>query len=292
MKILLIAVYYGRWPAWFPAFLRSCRFNPSVDWLIVTDLPPPPVDLPNVRFLHMTMPELAARATRRLGVEVRIARPYKICDLRPAFGVVFEVQLEGYDFWGHCDLDVIWGDIRAFVPDSVLTACDVISARKDHVCGHFTLFRNREELNSLFGRDATYPTVLRSDSHYYYDEVGMTALVRAAAQAGRLKVHWPRFLPNFPDNDGKRAHPSRIGPYVNRWVWRDGKVFHRGVYESEVMYLHFMTWNRSLRTCHFGYDAEPASFYISYSHIGTDERDRPAGGIAESVRCIYAVLKS
>jgi hypothetical protein len=58
------------------------------------------------------------------------------------------------------------------------------------------------------------------------------------------------------------------------------------------MYLHFMTWNRSLRTCHFGYEAEPASFYISYSHIGTDERDRPAGGIAESVRCIYPVLKS
>jgi hypothetical protein len=292
MRTLLIAAYYGRWPAWFPAFLHSCRSNPSMDWLIVTDIPAPPVEVPNVHFVRMGLPELESLASRKLGSEVRLARPYKVCDLRPAFGVVFEDLLEGYDFWGHCDLDIVWGDLGAFVSDDLLRACDVVSARKEHVCGHFSLFRNREEINTLFRRDERYLPALRTDTPYYYDEVGMTALVRAAAEAGELKVHWPRVLLNFPETERRRYGPSRLGPYVNRWIWREGKLFHRGKVESEVMYLHFMTWKKSLQTCHFGYDDRPESFYISYSHIGTGERDRPEGGIADSVRRLYSVLRA
>ncbi|MEO1131626.1 MAG: DUF6625 family protein, partial [Cyanobacteria bacterium J06639_1] len=41
MKIALIVVWFGQWPIWFPAFLRSCELNPSVDWLIFTDCPKP-----------------------------------------------------------------------------------------------------------------------------------------------------------------------------------------------------------------------------------------------------------
>ena len=37
-------------------------------------------------------------------------------DLRPAYGVLFEEYLDGYDFWGHCDLDVLFGRIRDHLP--------------------------------------------------------------------------------------------------------------------------------------------------------------------------------
>ncbi|WP_371417607.1 DUF6625 family protein [Anabaena sp. UHCC 0187] len=37
MKIAIIIVYFGQWPVWFPAFLESCRYNSSVNWLFFTD---------------------------------------------------------------------------------------------------------------------------------------------------------------------------------------------------------------------------------------------------------------
>jgi len=41
-------------------------------------------------------------------------------------GLIFEDYVAGYDFWGHCDLDVVWGDIRKFLHTRILSDSDII----------------------------------------------------------------------------------------------------------------------------------------------------------------------
>jgi len=105
MKIVLLNVYLGQWPVWFPAFLHSCRFNPEVVWLFFTDCPTPKSIPPNVRFIPITIGGFSSRATERLGFDVQISHSRKLCDFRPAYGVIFEDYIRDYDFWGHCDVD-------------------------------------------------------------------------------------------------------------------------------------------------------------------------------------------
>src|SRR5262245_34864867 len=81
--IRLVVVYFGGWPPWFPAFLHSCRFNPQVDWLILSDAAPPPDAPSNVRFLPLSMKEFAERAARTLGLPIAFDNARKVCDFRP-----------------------------------------------------------------------------------------------------------------------------------------------------------------------------------------------------------------
>jgi hypothetical protein len=38
---------------------------------------------------------------------MEIRNPYKICDWKPFYGHIFREYLVAYDFWGHCDMDII-----------------------------------------------------------------------------------------------------------------------------------------------------------------------------------------
>lgn len=268
MKIVLIVVYFGQWPVWFPAFLQSCKYNHKIDWLFFTDCPVPEITIDNVNFIPFTAEKFNLLATKKIGYQIKLIQPYKLCDFKPCYGLIFSEYIKKYDFWGHCDVDIIWGQIREFITDDILLNHDIISARKQNLCGHFTLYRNNPSLETLFTQHPNYQTILQSEKVFISDEHEMTDLVRALANQNSLRVYWPKFLLNFdrPVNDT----PSILGEFTNRWYWEQGKLYDRGEQnnrQDEIMYLHFMTWKKTLKECSFDYSANPESFYISYSQI-------------------------
>ncbi|HFD80775.1 MAG TPA: hypothetical protein ENK05_10360 [Gammaproteobacteria bacterium] len=265
MKITLIVPYFGSWPPWFYAFLLSCKWNPSVQWLFYTDCGTPRGAPENVRFVAGSLEGLSALASRKLGFAVNIAHGYKVCDLRPAFGRVFSDYLSGSDFWGHCDVDVIWGDIRGFIDDDILAQHDVISARKHNIAGHFTLYRNTEKMSGLYTLIEDFEARLRTDINYWLDERGMTPLVRVLENRGFARVYWPRFLLNFASPATER--PSDLSGYSDGWCWKRGKLYDQTAGGGEIMYLHFMTWKDSLRQVDFSWPDEPESFRVSSTAI-------------------------
>ena len=89
-KIVLLMPYYGQWPEWFNLFIETCKWNPTIDWIFFTDLPKPCNGCPNVRYVPMRLPELLELASCRVGFKIHFTDPYKLCDLRPGFGVIFE----------------------------------------------------------------------------------------------------------------------------------------------------------------------------------------------------------
>jgi hypothetical protein len=162
--------WYGPWPYWMGYFLQSCRMNPTFDWIIFTDNPVPP-DLPgNVAIHNFTHQELTEKASSRLDCNVNIAHPYKWVDLKPAYGLIFSDFLTGYDYWGYSDIDLVYGDIGHFLPDSLISGYDVISPSADFIPGHFCLLRNTEGIRQLFKKCSGWQQVFASPEGYFFDE--------------------------------------------------------------------------------------------------------------------------
>jgi hypothetical protein len=96
-------------------------------------------------------------------------RPYKICDYRPAFAYILPDYIKGYDFWGWGDLDVVYGDIRHFVTDEVLSRYKMFSGY-----GHFTLYKNDEYTNTFFMKEVdgyvSYKDAFTQHRSMYFDE--------------------------------------------------------------------------------------------------------------------------
>src|SRR4249919_4076040 len=106
-SIAFVVPYFGKWPLWFPAHLQSCKYNPSIRWIFLTDCGIPSTVPDNVEFVRSSLREFEKLFERKTGVRASVAVPYKLCDYKPAYGLVFEYYLAGFDFWGCCDIDVI-----------------------------------------------------------------------------------------------------------------------------------------------------------------------------------------
>ena len=143
MKIALIIPYFGKFRNDNDFWLKSIELNPTIDILIFTDQQ---IKVPeNVKLIAMSFIDFRRLIQSKFDFDVSIPQPYKICDFRPAYGYILSDYLSGYDFWGHCDNDLIFGNIRKFIPDSILNSYDKILRR-----GHFTLYRNKPETNDFF----------------------------------------------------------------------------------------------------------------------------------------------
>jgi len=169
-KISLIGVYFGPLPFYSSLYFKSAGANPSIDFLIVTDQAPP-VPLPaNVRFLSVDRKAFENMMSEKLGRKVRVASPRKLCDYRPAYGRVFQDYLTDSDYWGHIDLDMVWGNILKFVREPLVSGYEIISGNARHLCGPFTIFRNNKRLRELFLKIPDFFSKLNSFEQFAMDE--------------------------------------------------------------------------------------------------------------------------
>ena len=240
-SILLILPYFGRLPASAELFFRSCAANPDVRWLLVTDQADAGAALPsNVAVQRTTLPALKSRIEQVVGFEVTLPTAYKLCDFRPIYGLVFAEEIAGFDFWGHCDMDLMFGDIRRFLTSDVLHAY-----AKVLIHGHLSLYRNSEDANHFFQLEApgvTYREAFTSPESKAFDEFGgMNRLLkhhripafRNDALLADIDPHTHRFTTLHPPN---YAHQL--------FCWDRGRVFKEfwdgdRAERQEYLYVHF-----------------------------------------------------
>lgn len=170
-KIAILTCWYGEYPWYFPYFVHSVKFNSQNDFIIITDNTETIINKPNnLKIVNKTIDEIKLNASKKLGFKIEIGQPYKLCDFKPAYGLIFDELLKGYDFWGIGDIDVIYGNIRNFITDELLNTYDIISARHDFLVGYFTLYRNCKKMNELFMQSKDYKKVFASNEHFCFDE--------------------------------------------------------------------------------------------------------------------------
>src|SRR3712207_6713977 len=165
-SIRLVVPYFGERPSYLPLVVRSMAHNPDVHWLLFTDAPVPGAP-PNVTVHLGTFDDLAARIQQHFDFPISLRQPYKLCDFRPAFGEIFREELAGYDFWGHCDLDVIFGQIREHLPPEAFAADKIL------IQGNFALYRNTDDAAAWFRHEIdgiSYREVMSTPAAMHFDE--------------------------------------------------------------------------------------------------------------------------
>jgi len=58
---------------------------------------------------------------------------------------VFQEFIADYDYWGHCDVDVIYGNLSEFINPLIELGYEKIFS-----LGHFSLYKNTPEINKMF----------------------------------------------------------------------------------------------------------------------------------------------
>ncbi|MFB9841177.1 DUF6625 family protein [Mucilaginibacter ginsenosidivorans] len=270
-SLALLVCYFGKLPWYFDYFVYSCKYNPTVDFFIITDNIDFCKPLPkNVNLIYKTLDEISILATERLGFPVCISYGYKLCDFKPAYGIIFSDILKGYDWWGHIDLDIIFGDIRTFMTDELLSSYDLVSVRPDWLPGCFLLFKNTEKTNTLFTHSKDFKKVFSNDKHYCFDETNfahddftdgksyldvnteiesMMHVVKRLEGAGYIKSYFDLHI---------------IEGVPGKLKWENGKLYYRGKYE--ILLYHLISLKKSY-TPKNNLIKIPGSFAISPSKI-------------------------
>lgn len=164
-RVCIVIPYFGKYPDTFPYWLASVKGNPSIDFLIFMDNDSEYNYPPNVIVEYMEFNKMRSKIQKLYDFEIALSTPYKFCDFKPAFGEIFFKYLQGYDFWGYGDLDVVYGNIRKYLSNEILDANDKIFTR-----GHFCLIRNDEIKNKLYRKNGLYKNYFSQRENMSFDE--------------------------------------------------------------------------------------------------------------------------
>ncbi|GGB11592.1 DUF6625 family protein [Puia dinghuensis] len=244
-SIGILTCYLGQWPWYFPYFLHSCRFNPTIDFILITDNQSAGYAIPdNVHIVFSNLEAIRANARKKLGFSVAIEDAYKLCDFKPAFGLLFSEELHHYDFWGHGDIDMIYGDIRSFVTDEITDNYDVIAVRNEYITGFFSLFRNKALFNTLFQNSRDYPAVLQTTGYLGFDECSLLA---GALSAGHVLEDLPAEIDSMTHIVKRLHNGGVIRAYFDHHVvesipgdllWDNGRLLFKNEYEALLYHLN------------------------------------------------------
>lgn len=167
MRIAVIVVWMGKLPSYFPLWVRSLRKNAAFDFFLFTDQSID-IDKPaNLKVVNMTFDQLRELIDERLLLQTNLQHAYKLCDFKPSYGEIFESYLTGYNFWGCCDIDMLYGDLQKFITDDLLASHKKLFSR-----GHLTLYRNEPAINAAYRSSESIDarTALQAPEYRFFDE--------------------------------------------------------------------------------------------------------------------------
>lgn len=244
IKIIIIIPYFGKLPPNFDLWMLSVSFNKTIDFVLLTD-DYSSFEFPaNMKVVYTSFDEVKQKIQNLYDFRILLTQPYKLCDFRVAYGDIFKEYINGYDFWGYCDLDIMFGSIRNFLSESVLNNYERIGW-----LGHFSIYKNCEKLNQLYRQDykgeVLFKKAFCEKRNTYFDEIGINML----CDWHNIKVFKGLFFADLTP----LTYNFRLSHYVSIYK-QPGVIFRycKGmlksirmgedakVLEKEYMYVHFL----------------------------------------------------
>ena len=299
-KVALIIPYFGKWPEWINLYLYSCSRQKNIDFLFFTDCEVPEKTYPNTIFRQITFADYCSLVSNRLGFEFRPKKVYKLCDLKPFYGVVHEADLKDYEWWGFGDLDLVYGDLSLLLSECNLRKYDLLTTHTDRVAGHFTVMRKASRYTRLCFDIHDWQGKLCDQRHLgidesYFSSVVMPAYYKLALRVyrkiiGRLTSSSSRFywVEKFARCMSLIKSPVRMREYFTTFVPAPDAVCTYNLQTGEIecprqqvtkigeckLYLHFLFFKKTpyLQTEHY--------WRSGFWHVPQDY-DFSNGGIVE-----------
>lgn len=252
-KIMIFIPYFGNLDSkgYFQRFLDSCKNNGSFTWMIFTDDRTGYEYPSNVIVEYIEFSAFCKLIQKKFDFQIKIDAPYKLCDFKPAYGDIFRERLEGYDWWGFGDTDLIWGKADHFITDQMLDKYDQLYSR-----GHLTLSKCTENMLTLYKDEdgvGLYKVIFSSSKHYAFDELHKAGGWREIVKRNNIKLYDKLDFADIAKvnrfcvfrfelaqvelkKDEKNKHLSVFrwdDTGLKRFFYRDGKQF-----EEEYLYIH------------------------------------------------------
>lgn len=254
-RILFVIPYFGNWPFWMPFFLESCRRNPDIDWLLFSDCGTPDNLPPNVRVELISYLEYCQLVSDRLGINFAPVHAYKLCDIKPALGYIHADRLEGYDFWAFGDIDLVYGDLRAYFTAERLARNDLFSTHERRVAGHLCLMRTTHSQLELFKQIKDWRKRFTDHEHHALDEGAFSRLFLWRKNfpkplfelVGKFNPLRRRseFTEAFSTPGGVIKWHDGSHDFPVHWCWDNGRLSNDRDGDRTFPYFHFVCWKRN-----------------------------------------------
>jgi hypothetical protein len=195
---------------WVSLFLKSAEMS-GVDYTLFVEtlLPlkiPKNVEvrtLPFVQFLTMADKTLFRGELRLDETVSNVDDPYsKFQAFAPLLGLIFSDLAEGYDFWGHCGVELLVGNVRKFLTSEVLGSSDVVSPLVAGIHEGFAVFRN---------------------------DAGVASVIRASPSTSLRALFSSPVLTRCPVRSGQGACTNSVADVVYEHMDRSGLRIHSGL---------------------------------------------------------------
>ncbi len=239
--IVVIFPYFGKLPPQYQMWRASALRNPSVDFMFFTDTDVEPAK--NIIVNIMQFSDLRQLVQKAFDFPIVLDRPYKLCEYKQAYGYILQDYIKEYDFWGFGDLDLVYGDLRSFFTEDILTHKFLLG------WGHLTLLHNDEETNTYFMTQVAgyqnYKEAFTTSKITFFDEYGYNGCSDKwrDCRPEDCWLEWPF------DNASKPKQSYHFNSLTRGWqqvIFEhvDNKLymlrFHNGKLEKkESLYAHF-----------------------------------------------------
>lgn len=249
LKKVFLQTQFGSVHPWAHEYIENFRSLAKDGWYLKIFTPNGYSNMPeNVEICSMTLADFDKLVKEKTGQEpenffsAETGNPDKfVSDYYPAYGLIFEEYIKGFDYWGHTNWDVVYGDLSKFLPDSELQKYDIWADDVNAINGVFTLYKNNKEVNNLFRNIAGWQKMFTEHKLFGVDELEMTKVAQNIEKYGHFVFGYPhpyflhshdRFIQHTPE------------PKLNRTL--DGKLYElfedtitHQVSGKEIMYFHF-----------------------------------------------------
>ncbi len=143
-RYIIFSPYFGKLPINFNLWIKSCSYNKDFKFVVFTNdcvncsIPK------NVEIINLSFDEFKKIIQEKFDFPIALDNPYKLCDFKPVYGFVFSKMVRGYEYWGHCDMDLIFGDITKYFPSNIEDYAKI------SYLGHFCMYKNNNTINQMF----------------------------------------------------------------------------------------------------------------------------------------------
>lgn len=170
-----------------------------------------------------------ARVKETLGIDVTVKLgDRKICEFDPALGLIFPELVSHFDFWGHFNLDCVYGRLNKWLPEELLKKLDVFGNDPGAACGPLTLYRNKPVVNELFKQCEEWEQIFTSEEFHGFDEGPFSKLLVKSAIFHDIKF----VSANWQSHD---KMPCHVPPDLK--IDGDHRLIECG--REEIMMFHF-----------------------------------------------------
>lgn len=238
-KIVIIIVWFGKFPEWFRFWEVSAKFNRDIDWIIYHDDETLEKEDCNIKIKFMQEHQFWQKACDTVNFLIPYRSLRRVCDLRPFFGIIFSNDIQMYDYFGWGDMDVVYGDMKPFLTPSVMNN-QVITFNKWHLNGSLTLMKKCNETRSLLDismpdwRSKLLDIFEKAPHGKGLDEIKTYDLNK------KIKVYAEESF-NCPYSPFDRWRNGR-SIFPNEWYWKNGILTNNIDGDISHLYLHFLYW--------------------------------------------------